>query len=201
MSRPVATFWFEFASTYSHVAAQRVGALAAARGVDLVWRPFVLGAIFQAKGWTTSPFNTDPTKGAYMWRDMERLSARLGLPLRMPNPFPARSMLAARVAVQIQDRPEIGAFTRAVYAAEFVDGADIADPPLLASLAERLGLDGAGLIQGAASDPVKAALRANTDEAVRRGFVGAPTMTIGDEQFWGNDRLEEALDWAVKPWA
>jgi 2-hydroxychromene-2-carboxylate isomerase len=201
MSRAVAIFWFEFASTYSHVAAQRVEALAAARGVELRWRPFVLGAIFQAKGWTTSPFNTDPTKGAYMWRDMERLSARLGLPLKMPNPFPARSMLAARLAVQIQDQPEIAAFTRAVYMAEFVEGADIADPARLATIAETLGLDGAGLVQGAGTDPVKAALKANTDEAVRRGFVGAPTITVGDEQFWGNDRLEEALDWALKPWA
>jgi 2-hydroxychromene-2-carboxylate isomerase len=196
-----ATFWFEFASTYSHIAAQRVEELAKERGVALAWRPFLLGPIFQAKGWTTSPFLIDPVKGAYMWRDMQRLSARMGLPLVKPPVFPARSMTAARMAIQIQDGPEMAAFVRAIYLAEYVEGLDIAETAVLLGVAKAVGLDGEELMAGAAGDGVKAKLKAQNDEAVALGLFGAPSITTRGEIFWGNDRIEEALDWAQEPWA
>ena len=85
---PSAEFWYEFASTYSYPAALRVGALADERGVSLVWRPFLLGPIFVAHGWRDSPFNIYPAKGRYMWRDLERTCAAMGVPLKRPEPFP-----------------------------------------------------------------------------------------------------------------
>src|SRR3972149_3030728 len=91
-------FWFEFASTYSYPAAMRFEALARAAGVAGAWEPFPLGPIFAEQGWKDSPFNISPAKGRYMWRDLERLCTRAGLPFRRPAIFPQHSLLAARVA-------------------------------------------------------------------------------------------------------
>src|SRR5271165_3057263 len=121
-----AEFWYEFASTYSYPAAMRVGALAAARGVALAWRPFLLGPIFAAQGWRDSPFNIYPAKGRYMWRDLERICAAAALPFRRPDPFPQNSLLAARVALALEAEKR-AEFTRRVYAAEFGERLSIAD--------------------------------------------------------------------------
>src|SRR5262244_3126673 len=87
------TFWYEFASTYSWLAAERIEAVAAQEGVAVVWRPFLLGPIFAAQGWTSSPFNLFPAKGRNMWRDMERQCVRMGLPpIVRPDPFPQNSL-------------------------------------------------------------------------------------------------------------
>src|SRR5215207_5334269 len=103
--RPVLEFWYEFASTYSYLAAMRIEPLAEAAGVDIRWRPFLLGPIFAAQGWTSSPFNLFPAKGRYMWRDMERQAAALGLPFNKPDPFPQNGLIAARVALYGADHP------------------------------------------------------------------------------------------------
>src|SRR5712664_252380 len=95
----VLDFWFDFASTYSYPAAMLIGALADESAVQIRFRPFLLGPIFKAQGWTTSPFNLYPAKGHYMWRDLERLCADLSLPFRRPEPFPQNSLLAARLAL------------------------------------------------------------------------------------------------------
>src|SRR5262249_39233846 len=110
VSERVLQLWFEFASTYSHPAVQRVEALAAERGVRVGWRPFLLGPIFQRQGWTDSPFNLYPVKGRYMWRDLERVCAKHGIPFRRPSVFPRPSLVAARVACAAQDEPWGAAF-------------------------------------------------------------------------------------------
>src|ERR1700742_1923116 len=99
MSRPALDFWFDFGSTYSYLAAGRLGTPAGGAGIEVRFRPFLLGPIFKAQGWDTSPFNLYEAKGRHMWRDMERLAADLALPFRRPEPFPQNSLLAARVAV------------------------------------------------------------------------------------------------------
>lgn len=194
-------FWFEFASTYSHISAQRIEPLAAEAAVPIRWRPFLLGPIFASQGWNNSPFNLYPAKGKYMWRDMERLSATLHLPLTRPDPFPSNSLLAARVAIQLQDRPEISGFTREVFRAEFCEGANIAEPDVLRGILTDLDLDASTYLDGARSEAVKARLKLQTEQAQRLGVVGAPCFVVDGEVFWGNDRLDEALRWANKPWA
>ena len=82
MPGPVLDFWFDFASTYSYPAAARIGPLAAEAGVEVRFRPFLLGPIFKAQGWDTSPFNLYPAKGRNMWRDLERVCEDAGLPFR-----------------------------------------------------------------------------------------------------------------------
>jgi 2-hydroxychromene-2-carboxylate isomerase len=99
MAAPTLDFWFEFSSTYSYPAALRIGALAAEAGVEVRLRPFLLGPIFQAHGWNTSPFILYPAKGRHMWRDLERICAELSLPFRRPEHFPQSGLLAARVAL------------------------------------------------------------------------------------------------------
>src|ERR1700678_2166990 len=97
MAKPTLDFWFEFASTYSYPAAMRIAAAAGAAGVAVNYRPFLLGPIFKAQGWNTSPFHLFPNRGRYMWRDVERVCAGLGLPFCRPEPFPQSSLLASRV--------------------------------------------------------------------------------------------------------
>jgi 2-hydroxychromene-2-carboxylate isomerase len=189
------TFWFDFASTYSYLSAMRIEAEAAERGVAVAWQPFLLGPIFRAQGWETSPFTLYPAKGRYMWRDMDREARRLSLPpVARPQLFPQNSLLAARVAL-IGLRAGWGAeFCRRVFMAEFAEGEPIDQPPMLARILESLGADPAAVLNQAGSDAVKTHLRAATDAAAAIGIFGAPSFVCSDgELFWGNDRLEAAL--------
>lgn len=193
---PTLDFWYEFASTYSYPAAMRIEPLAAARGVGLRWRPFLLGPLFAQQGWRDSPFNIYPAKGRYMWRDLQRVCESLNLALVRPDPFPQNSLLAARVALALPDskRP---AFSRAVYTAEFGQGRAISDRALLAELLREIGEE-AALARAEAAD-IKAALKSACEEAHSLGLPGAPCCVTADgEVFWGNDRIEQALDWASR---
>jgi 2-hydroxychromene-2-carboxylate isomerase len=193
---PEMDFWYEFASTYSYLAAMRVAPTAHSAGVRLRWRPFLLGPIFAAQGWNNSPFNIYPAKGRYMWRDMERLSAQRGLRFRRPDPFPQNSLLAARLALAVPEEKRAD-FSRSVYHAEFADGHDISDAEVLAGLLAAMGLPAEDCLARAKSDEVKAKLRAETQAAQAAGVFGAPAFVAADgETFWGDDRLEQALAWA-----
>lgn len=192
-------FWFEFASTYSYPAAMRVERLAAASGVAVRWRPFLLGPIFGAQGWNDSPFNIYPVKGKYMWRDLERICAREALPLTLPPVrFPQNGLKAARLTMVGVREGWAPAFVRAVYTANFAEQKDITDDALLSAALRAAGADPEVAVAAANTPENKAALKAQTDEAVTRGIFGAPSFTVGDELFWGNDRLEDAIGWAQK---
>ena len=193
---PTLAFFYEFASTYSYLAAMRITALAARAGVTVRWRPFLLGPIFNAQGWETSPFNLYPAKGRYMLRDCERQAADLGVAFGLPDPFPQNSLLASRVALVGLDDGWGEDFSRAVYRAEFSQGRNIGDPAVIAGIVQTLGRNGAAALARAQSDEIKGALRANTEEAQRLGIFGAPSFIAGGELFWGNDRLEQALEYA-----
>jgi 2-hydroxychromene-2-carboxylate isomerase len=191
-------FWFEFASTYSYPAAMRIEALAASRGVSISWRAFLLGPIFREQGLTDSPFNVFPVKGQYMWRDMERTCSRVDIPFRRPSVFPRNGMLPARVACCFSDAPWLPGFVRAIYCANFDKDLDISSPAVVEQCLTALGQDGAAIIEAAQMPAAKEKLRAQTAEAMQRGLFGAPSFMVGSELFWGNDRLEEALDWSAK---
>jgi 2-hydroxychromene-2-carboxylate isomerase len=195
---PTVDFWYEFASTYSYPAAMRLDGLAARRGVAVNWRPFLLGPIFAARGMMDSPFNLNAAKGRYIWSDLKRICALLGLPLLRPEPFPQNSLLAARVALALDDarRPE---FSRAVYAAQFGEGLHIAERSTIAAILEAMGLNAVDILERAASGAVKDKLRSETALAESLGIFGAPNLVAADgEVFWGNDRLEDGLAWAIR---
>jgi 2-hydroxychromene-2-carboxylate isomerase len=199
MNRPVLDFFLEFASTYSYPAAMRVGACAEAAGVVMRWRPIVLGAIFKAQGWDTSPFNLYPSKGRYMWRDLERICAGFDLPFRPPDPFPQPSLLAARVAHAGIEEGWGEDFCRAVYAAEFGEGLPIGEEAVLRDLVASLGQAPEHALARARSDDIKARLRTATADAQRAGVFGAPSFVTADgELFWGQDRMADAVAWAAR---
>jgi len=189
-------FWYEFASTYSYPAAMRIEPIAAVRGVEIAWRPFLLGPLFAEFGWRDSPFNIYPAKGRYMWRDMKRICDSLALPLERPRPFPQNSLLAARVAIVLGGEPR-AAFSRAVFRAEFGEGATISDRAVMATLLHAIGADPEATLALAELDANKDRLRAECATAKALGLPGAPCLVSPDgEVFWGNDRLEQGLDWA-----
>ena len=188
-------FWFDFASTYSYIAAERMRALGAVPPT-VAWRPFLLGPVFQAMGTPSTPNVATPQKAAYMWRDLERLAHKHGLVFNQPEPFPQHSVLAGRVATAHAEAPWLPDFACGVFRAQFADGRDIAEPATLAGVLEPLGVDAEAALAAAQTDATKAALRAATDAAIARGLFGAPSFTVGDELFWGQDRLDDALAWA-----
>jgi 2-hydroxychromene-2-carboxylate isomerase len=195
MNAPTLQFWFEFASTYSYPAASRVAQLAGEAKVRLEWKPFLLGPIFKSQGWNDSPFNLYPAKGRYMWRDMERLCGKYGLPLRRPSRFPRNGLLAARVACLVAAEPWCGDFVRAVYRANFADDGDIGDSAVVARLLDELAQPAREVIERSQSSENKERLRRQTDQAIALGIFGAPSVVVGKELFWGNDRLEDAIAW------
>jgi 2-hydroxychromene-2-carboxylate isomerase len=195
MTAPALEFWFEFASTYSHVAAQRIEAVAGAAGVSVVWKPFLLGPIFRQQGWNDSPFNIYPAKGVYMWKDMGRQCTKHGVPFRKPSVFPRPSLLATRVALTLESSPQrVAEFSRRVYLANFYDDADTTSDDIVRGVLKSLSWpDAEEVLATASSAETKERLRRRSDEALERGIFGAPTFLIGSELYWGNDRLEDAL--------
>jgi 2-hydroxychromene-2-carboxylate isomerase len=193
-------FWYEFASTYSYPAAMRVEAVAGASGVQVEWRPFLLGPLFyEQQGLRDSPFNVVPVKGEYMWRDLSRVCAEQGLPLEKPSAFPRNSLLPARLAVAGAEQGWVAAFSRGVYLANFAHDQDISDEAVLRPILAEAGADPDAALQAAASEPVKAKLKEHVSAAAGRGIFGAPSFVTADgELFWGNDRLEGAVRWAAR---
>ena len=200
MKRTVVEFWYEFASPYSYLAAGRIERLVAGRPIDLLWRPFLLGPIFKARSHDPSPFqNPTPAQRRYRWRDVQRLAAAEGMALRLPSTYPRNGLAAARAALIAIDEGWGPAFTRAVYEANFAEDRDIASPAVIGDVIRALGRDAEGVLDRAASPANKARLIARGEEAVARGIFGAPSFLIGEELFWGNDRLDQAIAWALAP--
>lgn len=192
------TFWFEFASTYSYLSAMRIESACQDAGVDLIWQPFLLGPIFAAQGWTNSPFALYPAKGAYMWRDIEREAERQGVAYSKPSLFPQNGLTAARIALAHQGQPWVPGFVRAVFTANFAEGRDISDKSVLSNILSDLAVDPAVAMEAAHTAKNKTALKSATELAAKIGIFGAPSFVVKDDIFWGNDRLDAALEFATK---
>ncbi len=199
MKTPKVHFWFEFGSTYSYLSALRIEGAAREAGVPLAWEPFLLGPIFAEQGWDDSPFNVYPAKGRYMWRDMERLCSANGIPFRKPSSFPRSGVVAARVAclAKATEEPWLTEFVRAVFRANFAEDREIGEAAEIHSILLPLGLPGACIVERAGAPYNRPRLREQTRRAVELGIFGAPSFVVGEELFWGNDRLEDALAWAT----
>lgn len=191
-------FWFDFGSPYSYLAAVRIERLTQQAGLPIEWRPFLLGPIFRKQGWDSSPFNVYPAKGRYMWRDLERTCEAIGLPLRKPTVFPQNGLIAARVACAFADADWVADFVKRTFAASFVSDLELSDPAVIEKLLDDMGRSGKEILAIAQSPESKDRLRAQTEVAETYGIFGAPTFRVGDELFWGNDRLEEAIQLAAK---
>jgi 2-hydroxychromene-2-carboxylate isomerase len=190
-------FWCDLASPYTYLAAMRIEPLAHAAGVDVHWQPFLLGPIFTSVGWSSSPYVIYPNRGRYMWRDVAREAELIGVPFRRSSEFPRNTVAAARIALLGTERGWGPQFARAALAANFADDRDISSNEVIDDLLAGLTLDGPALRAEAASPKYRPALRATTERAMALHIFGSPTFMIGDEMFWGNDRLERALAWAT----
>ncbi|MBB5610033.1 MULTISPECIES: 2-hydroxychromene-2-carboxylate isomerase [unclassified Janthinobacterium] len=190
-------FWFDFGSNYSYLSAMRIEALAREKNVEIIWKPFLLGVVFQALGWETSPFVLQKLKGDYAWRDMARLCEKYGLPWRQPTSFPRTALLTMRVALIGADQGWAAAFTRRMMTMNFAEDRDIDNATAVSEALTELGLDAPAILALALTNENKLRLRRQTEQAQARGLFGAPNFISGDELFWGNDRLEDALAWAA----
>jgi 2-hydroxychromene-2-carboxylate isomerase len=196
--RPAIDFWFELGSNYSYLSAMRIEALAADAGIEVRWQPFLLGPIFASLGWSTSPFVLQPQKGAYVWIDMARQCAKYGLAWKRPSVFPRSAVLAMRVAACAAREPWIGAFVRAMMCASFARDEDIAAEATVVDVLRGLGLPAEAIIADAQHQANKPRLRQQTERAAALGIFGAPTFFVGDQMFWGNDRLDDAIELATR---
>lgn len=190
-------FWYDFASPYAWLAAERLATLDT---VKIEWVPFIIGPILRLRPDNPSPLqNAPPAQRAYRRRDVERLAAKQGLKLRWPSSYPRNGLLGARVArvVPADRRP---ALSLAIYRASFVDDREIAEMEVIRDVLARTGFDAEATLKAALADDNKKALSADVDRAIGLGIFGAPSFIVGGELFWGNDRLDLALDWARRPW-
>ncbi|MCJ8324890.1 MAG: 2-hydroxychromene-2-carboxylate isomerase [Rhizobiales bacterium] len=200
MTNKIIEFWFDFASTYSYLTAERIEAMAESNGLVIAWKPFLLGPIFKSNGLVGSPFTSNKPKRDYMWRDIQRSAKIYKIPfISSTVKMPQNSLLAARVALCLDDGAQRAAFTRQVYRAQFAHGKDIAELATLADILANLGHQAAEILVQTQAAEIKQQLFANTADAQTKGIFGAPSVITQDgELFWGNDRLEDAMAWAVK---
>ncbi|MEX3982959.1 2-hydroxychromene-2-carboxylate isomerase [Paraburkholderia sp. EG287A] len=197
MPRPSLDFWFDLASNYSYLSVMRIDALAARNRVDVHWRPFLLGPILDALGWEGPPFVVQKEKGAYVWQDMRRQCHKYALPWQQPSEFPRRTVLATRIAVLAADEPWLPDWCRAVMTRNYGDDLEVDSPEAVAHLLDTLGLPAQRLIEEAGSEANRLRLRERTQAARDLGIFGAPTFFVGEAMFWGNDRLEDAIETAL----
>jgi 2-hydroxychromene-2-carboxylate isomerase len=197
MTAPI-EIWFEFGSNYSYLSVMRIEALVRAAGVELHWKPFLLGPIFREMGWKEPPFVAQKEKGAYAWRDTARRAAKYGLPFARPSEFPRRGLLPMRVAVLAAREPWIAEFCRRIMLRNFARDLEIDSPDAVREALQGLAPDAGRLIEAAGEEAAKTALREQTAQARRLGIFGAPTFIVGDEMYWGDDRLEDALEHAAR---
>jgi 2-hydroxychromene-2-carboxylate isomerase len=197
MNDPYIEYWFDFASPYSYLSTLRIEALARERGVRVAWRPLLLGPIFRSAGWDSSPFLQQPVKFAWMWTDLARQCARHGLSWRKPSQFPRNSLLPARIALANEDAPWIATFCARVFELNFVHDMEMNDVAAMQRVLDALGLPADELIAQSQSPDAKQALREQTERAAQRGLFGAPSFFVGDDLYWGNEQLEDALDAAA----
>ena len=189
MSKQV-EFFFDFGSPAAYLAWTQLPTIAAAAGATIVWRPMLLGGVFKAAG-NASPISV-AAKGKWMMADLARFAARYGVPLNFPASFPLNTLPLMRGAVGMQMRQpaDFERYVKAVYEAIFGRGLAMGEPAVIAGALTAAGFDATAFEAMIADPAVKQGLIANTEEAVARGAFGAPTMFVGSQMHFGQDRLD-----------
>jgi 2-hydroxychromene-2-carboxylate isomerase len=186
-------FYYDLVSPYSYLAYGQLRRICEENGAALLLRPMLLGAVHKEAG-IKSPIETE-LKARYQARDIRRWAGYYGVPLRFPDPFPFRTLKSMRAAMFLQDGNGLEAVTAAAFALYWGEGGapkgfEEADEDLpISAVARRIGAEPEEVLEGAASPDAKQGLKDATSEALQRGVFGAPAFFVGDEMFWGNDRL------------
>jgi 2-hydroxychromene-2-carboxylate isomerase len=185
-------FFFDCSSPWTYLAFTRIGPIAERAGATIVWRPILVGGVFNAvnKDVYERRANPDPRKSAYSEKDLQDWARLCGIRIGKPSVFPVRAVAAMRAVIAADERDRLVPFARAVFEAYWGADEDISQPAVLSAAANRAGIDGAALLKRSESDDIKARLRANTDELIARDGFGSPTIFInGNDMYFGNDRL------------
>lgn len=183
-------FYFDLVSPASYLAWTQLPELCAQTGARLIYKPMLLSAVLQATG-NTPPLAV-PAKGRYVMHDLLRHARRYGVELRLNPHFPFNSLTLMRllIAIQLHQPERFEAAMCSLFPAFWAQGENLNDPSTLHARLNSAGFDAQHWLACATTPEVKEALKANTDEAVRRGAFGAPSLFVGDELFFGQDRLE-----------
>jgi 2-hydroxychromene-2-carboxylate isomerase len=183
-------FYFDVGSPASYLAWTQVPGIARATGSEVEYRPFLLGGVFQATG-NRSPMEV-PAKGQYMLDDLQRFARRYGVPFAHNPHFPINTLTLMRMALglQLREPASMVPFVDAVYRAIWVEGKNMNDPATVGAVLQQAGFDPEKMLALASDPAVKDDLKAVTQEAVQRGVFGAPTFFVGQDMFWGQDRLD-----------
>ena len=188
-------FYLEFSSPYGYLASLRIDDIAAKHGRKAVWRPFLLGVVFQITG--HSPLTNQPLRGDYARLDFDRSARLQKAPFTMPEEFPILSIAAARAYYWLEGRDPAQAkqLAQALYFKIFGEGVNVSAPEAVIAVAETLGIDGEELAAALQDPAVKERLKAETQSAIDRGVFGSPFVIVDGASFWGADRLDQVEAW------
>jgi len=181
-------FFYDFSSPYSYLASTQMEAFEKRTGAEVIWRPFALGFVFKETG--NAMTASVPAKGKYMLKDLARWAEFYGVALQWPSLFPLKSTPALRAALAAEEFGKLRELSRAFFHTYWFENQDPTQPEKIKELAGKLGLPAEKILARTEDPAIKDKLRANTAEAVKRGAFGAPTFFVGEEMFWGNDRIE-----------
>lgn len=183
-------FFYDYGSPYSYLADSRLAGLVARTGAEVIYRPMLLGGVFKATG-NQSPF-VEPieAKRRYFSVELRRSVSRLGVEFAQNQHFPINTLLLMRTAHAARAFDVFPTFHSTIFRAFWTAGADLGRAEVIAEVLDAVGLEGDEIVKAAGSDEIKASLRATTEEAVERGVFGAPAFFVGEEMFFGNDRVE-----------
>ena len=196
---PRLDFFLSYGSTYSYLAVMRLPGLAAAAGVEVVWRPFSLADLLAEAGLADGPFTPYPNKLAYMWRDLERRARKHALPFARRPDYPWPYKEAGLIAILAQQEGWVVPFSQQVYRAAFAQGAVLGAPETLQAAVRAAGQEPARVMDTIAGNEIGEVWAANTESARKHRIFGVPSFVVEGELFWGDDRIEDALDWATAP--
>jgi len=187
-------FWTSVGSTYSYLTVMRLKSVEQAEGVRFRWRPFSIRAIMIEQN--NIPFRDKPIKAAYMWRDIGRRAQMYGLAPKLPAPYPLREWdVANRVAIVGEAEGWLPDYMVATYRRWFDGGDPAGSEPNLSESLNEIGQDPQRVLATAASEETERRYLAATEEAKALGIFGVPTFVVGGELFWGDDRLNDAINW------
>ena len=182
-------FYFDFGSPYSYLAYKELPRLAGRRGAQIVWRPILLGGVFKATG-NHSPAEI-PAKSKWLHEDLRRWASRYGASFRLNPHFPINTLTLMRGAAGLLPHPtDFARYVEAVFRGIWAEARNLGDPAVLAALLDEAGFDPDAFAALVAEPEVKERLRRDTEEAVARGVFGVPTFFVGEQMFWGQDRLD-----------
>ncbi|MHA1152933.1 MAG: 2-hydroxychromene-2-carboxylate isomerase [Alphaproteobacteria bacterium] len=188
-------FYFDFSSPYGYLAAQRIEEVIEEYQREVLWKPFLLGAVFKTTG--AKPLLDIPIKGDYARHDLARSARLFDTPFVLPETFPFMSVAACRATYWLNesDPEEARELIEALYHTAFGEGQSIAEPAEVAAVAEELGHDPDEVLAALQEPRIKSLLRREVEAAIAKGVFGSPYIIVDDEPFWGFDRLDDVALW------